>query len=367
MAPPPPNGRKLWRVQRQPSTTGNQQVEHNSSQECLQNSLKIVAAGKAYSTKRPPLRRPKNQPGKPKDFVFVDLSPIRSEEEESNKLNTQQKIASTYPANVSPVSEASNDSFSASSDEESMFSLYDSTNINSNAQFSQSGNEYNSASNYMQSNAQLFSMPEVGLGLNMLDDWQFDVTYQQNFNQYIPSSTFSQQEQQSLKMPKVHQRSESTPYMQYMPTFEATQQATPNRKRAASADFSYKTPSPKRTTFSQRSTPSGLEAFMMFNDQLSVALPKEMIPTYVQDNAASVKCSTTSTYTSMPRSVANAADAFDMAIQSVPFSPVTDDSEIEELHNTKLGKPIDLSTTFDAHNMLIQKQNDFDLNAFVAF
>ncbi|CAN3373149.1 hypothetical protein DIURU_001196 [Diutina rugosa] len=69
---PPANGKKLWRVKRQASET------QDRSAECLNNSLKISAAGAKFTVKRPPGRRPKNRPGKPKDFVFVDLSPIKS-------------------------------------------------------------------------------------------------------------------------------------------------------------------------------------------------------------------------------------------------------------------------------------------------
>lgn len=336
MVAPPANGRKLWRVPRKPLTTAN--PEHNTSQECLKNSLKIVAAGKAYLTKRPPLRRPKNQPGKPKDFVFVDLSPIRSEEEETKKISSSSPSVTTkcFPAaiNVSPLSEASNDSFSITSDDESMFSLYDSTMSNETV------NEFNCKT--QQSNI----MPEIsmsdinGLGLSM-DDFQFDMTaFQSNFNSY------PQQLQQTPQQQQQPQFDFTTPQRSTTNAFFAT----PERKRAASSAFEYKTPTPRKN-FRQQSMPEltpnllGLEAFMMFNDQITTPTnnnTKEIIP-------------------SIPRAVSTAADAFDISVNA-QYSPITDDSEIEDFQNIKLGKPIEFSN-FD-ENLL---SKGFDLNAFIAF
>ena len=129
---PPANGKKLWRVrkstpnthQRSNSLPGNKSSTtlpillkssnrscstssiastttttttnnnnnnsspmQNSSIECLNNSLKIVAAASKFTIKRPPLRRPKNKPGKPKDFVFVDLSPVQSDNSSESEPN----------------------------------------------------------------------------------------------------------------------------------------------------------------------------------------------------------------------------------------------------------------------------------------
>lgn len=72
---PPANGKKRWRVRRLVSAGS---LDNTSSLECLNNSLKISAAG-SFMMKRPPLKRPKLKPGMPKDFVFVDLSPVKSE------------------------------------------------------------------------------------------------------------------------------------------------------------------------------------------------------------------------------------------------------------------------------------------------
>lgn len=82
---PPANGKKLWRVKRAVSShSRSDSADSISSLECLNNSLKISNAAK-FTMKRPPLRRPKNKPGMAKDFVFVDLSPVKSEEVEEVK------------------------------------------------------------------------------------------------------------------------------------------------------------------------------------------------------------------------------------------------------------------------------------------
>jgi hypothetical protein len=330
VTPPPANGKKLWRVPRRPLTTSNQ--EHNTSQECLKNSLKIVAAGKAYLTKRPPLRRPKNQPGKPKDFVFVDLSPVRSEEEVTTKqavttTNLAQATGSVY---ISPLSEASNDSFSVSSDEESMFSLY-----NDNTAVSTDHNDYNNYANQLQ-------MQDYGLGLS-LDDFQFDMTsFHSNFNAYpYPKQQQQQQQQPTLK------RADTTPYMIGAATF-----APQERKRAVSESFINKTPSPKKPTLSHRHTVSeitpatnGLEAFMMFNDQLCTAPKREI------------------THTTVPRSVLAASNAYDLHLG--PYSPITDESEVEDFQHTQLGKPVDFINC-DTYDQTKDPQF-FDLDPFVSF
>lgn len=327
--PPPPNGRKLWRVQRQLTPNGHTSNEHNPTQQCLQNSLKIVAAGKAFLTKRPPLKRPKNKPGKPKDFVFVDLSPVRSEESSSDESNKRQKSASVssescmisppnsaYLANVSPFSEAQ-ETFSVSSDDESLFSLYETTSQQQDSQFLE--------------NYETSQMPEIGLGINVLDNWQFDYNF----------GILPQQEQEQAPVYQ-HKRVLSTPATQSVPSF-----ATPNKKRSASASFEYTTPSPKKQEL-------GLEAFMMFNDQFNVSLPQQTPKTR---------------HYTIPRSVNNAADAYSATLmQASPQTPSTSVSDFEEENVMKLGKPIEFQNSVDFNqSMFFLKQNDFDLSAFVSF
>lgn len=76
---PPINGKKLWRVKRSVLASSASSLELASSLECFNNSKKISAAGKQFMMRRPPTKRPKSKPGMPKDFVFVDLSPIKSD------------------------------------------------------------------------------------------------------------------------------------------------------------------------------------------------------------------------------------------------------------------------------------------------
>lgn len=78
---PPANGKKMWRVKRTASTGSAGSQALDSSRECLNNSLKISAAVKQFTMKRPPMKRPRTKSGQPKDFVFVDLSPIKSEDD----------------------------------------------------------------------------------------------------------------------------------------------------------------------------------------------------------------------------------------------------------------------------------------------
>lgn len=115
---PPANGKKLWRVKRTPSL-GASSVETDLSLECLNNSLKISAAGRLALCKRPPSKRPKLKPGMPKDFVFVDLSPIKTTPEDETTIRT---ISTTTPplTDSNPLSPLSlgNYSFNGSSLEE---------------------------------------------------------------------------------------------------------------------------------------------------------------------------------------------------------------------------------------------------------
>ncbi|CAI5759988.1 unnamed protein product [Candida verbasci] len=121
---PPSNGKKLWRVKRVNSNSSTPHI--NNSSECLNNSLRIAAAAAKFTIKRPPLRRPKNKPGKPKDFVFVDLSPIKSEEEEAKNV---AKVKEAIKSEVKTEAGTSNFQLSSptlSIDEQS--SIFDSLN-----------------------------------------------------------------------------------------------------------------------------------------------------------------------------------------------------------------------------------------------
>ena len=76
-----------------------------ASVECLQNSL-MMATGSEYKAKRLPLRRPKNKPGKPKSFVFVDLSPVKKSdsEEADSQQSSDSDSENKSPEILSPES-----------------------------------------------------------------------------------------------------------------------------------------------------------------------------------------------------------------------------------------------------------------------
>lgn len=87
----PPNGQKRWRVTSKKLnslTKGSRNSKVPKSHrviECFQNSLQIAAAGQQYQGKKLPSKRPRNKPGMPKDFIFVDLSPVKNAEDSSDE------------------------------------------------------------------------------------------------------------------------------------------------------------------------------------------------------------------------------------------------------------------------------------------
>lgn len=99
---PPANGKKLWRVKRTPSL-GTSTLTSDLSLECWNNSLRISAAGRQLA-KRPPTKRPKSKDGVPKSFVFVDLSPVRSSDDDETSLpNTSNTSPLTDSGLLSPL------------------------------------------------------------------------------------------------------------------------------------------------------------------------------------------------------------------------------------------------------------------------
>lgn len=71
--------------------------------------------------KRPPLKRPKGKPGMPKDFVFIDLSPVQSsEDDECGSESSASSVSSTdKPLPMSMT----NESFSSFEDDSGCFNL----------------------------------------------------------------------------------------------------------------------------------------------------------------------------------------------------------------------------------------------------
>lgn len=113
---PPPNGKKLWRVKRASCSSASGPMA-NSSLECLNNSLRISAAGKTFLQKRAPAKRPRSKPGMPKDFVFVDLSPIKTSSSDDELVSSScnsdfSPISAALSVSSSPSSMSRNDSIS---------------------------------------------------------------------------------------------------------------------------------------------------------------------------------------------------------------------------------------------------------------
>ncbi|KAK6458770.1 uncharacterized protein RJT20DRAFT_4357 [Scheffersomyces xylosifermentans] len=232
---PPANGKKLWRVKRSVSAGSASHSSHNndthdttqldSSLECMNNSLRISAAANKFSMRRPPLRRPKNKPGKPKDFVFVDLSPVKNGDSEVSTEEDGTTASPTFPNNQLPSPTLSvdenaiaaalstttpknqifdipqlNDSFSSiSSDDDSIFSAFDNSS------------SLESAINaYMQATPQSVSTISVpraapldsyGLGIMNLGvrNWEQNPMFKQpqQQQQQQPQQQTQQQQQQS--------------------------------------------------------------------------------------------------------------------------------------------------------------------------
>lgn len=127
--------------------TKKSKLDPNSSIKCLQNSLKISAAGNPCQVRKPRSKRPKNKPGMPKEFVFVDLSPVKSVVDDSSDEGDKSTLVSPtitpdtiafdkQDLNTAPYFDLSpsNDSFhSLQSDDESIFSSFDNSSIFSNS------------------------------------------------------------------------------------------------------------------------------------------------------------------------------------------------------------------------------------------
>ncbi|PVH14379.1 uncharacterized protein CXQ87_002512 [Candidozyma duobushaemuli] len=118
---PPANGTKLWRIKRSVSGSPSS-ADASSSLECYNSSQRISAAGKQFMSRRPPLKRPKSKPGMPKDFVFVDLSPVKSEEKLSEE-NVEK-----LPGNESDVSSPTVDTVFSENSPTSSFSSFSNYN-----------------------------------------------------------------------------------------------------------------------------------------------------------------------------------------------------------------------------------------------
>ncbi|CAK9435326.1 uncharacterized protein LODBEIA_P57090 [Lodderomyces beijingensis] len=247
---PPANGKKLWRVKRTPSashskssSTDSHSSRHSSqtSIECLNNSLKIAAAAAKFTLRRPPLRRPKNKPGKPKDFVFVDLSPIKSDDVEQQEADKAVPVKSKAQpeANPSPAANLQLPSPTLSL-EDSLFDLSTLPNFDAPPTASAS------------------TSPDLGLGImNLGIDWDQPAPQpfaHQNNNDllYGYQQTMMQQQQQiqQLQRQLLEQQQRqaqpvlfhSTPALQSQPQFPQQQQQQQLHSPIQEPDFNQKRP-----------------------------------------------------------------------------------------------------------------------------
>ena len=304
---PPANGKKLWRVKRTPSmsstsskssTSSSTSSSNNSnttqsetSLECLNNSLRIAAAAQGGLTiRRPPLRRPKNKPGKPKSFVFVDLSPIKSDEEAEIVESTKKVEAKKEEQEQVSFSGAHQLPSPTSSLEDSLSiddSLFDLPTLNYE----------------MESNTSVSTSPDMELGLGIMNlgiDWNQPQSFQQQEQQqeqqapapvpapaplpqqqdYLSQQLYGyqqammhqhlqiqqlqqqllqqqQQQQQQMQVPILH----STPQLQSLPQLPSTndlqspfqspikkkKRATSSSSSSSSSSIQFKTYKPKHT------------------------------------------------------------------------------------------------------------------------
>ena len=97
----PPNGQKRWRITSNTNSLakGSKNSKIPKSQrviQCLQNSLQIAAAGQQLQGKKPLSKKRKNfKPGMPKDFIFVDLSPVKNTEDSSDEGESNSSVSPT--------------------------------------------------------------------------------------------------------------------------------------------------------------------------------------------------------------------------------------------------------------------------------
>ncbi|CAR65808.1 DEHA2E12386p [Debaryomyces hansenii CBS767] len=430
----PPNGQKRWRItsrKSNSSTIGSKNSKIPKSQrviQCLQNSLQIAAAGQQYQGKMPPSKRPKNKPGMPKDFIFVDLSPVKNAEDSSDEGDNSSLVSPTITPDttaldkqelitVSPVTtpdttidkhesntvspsiapdstaldkqkstadsyfelSASNDSFQSSqSDEESIFSLGDSSVLSKSSTF---GTE-SYIQDYNQINSQSSASNDAMLGLGILNmdmssnagHWiaeSGDMYYQESFN-YEPSVAYNSHInpfpviEQSKIEPQFEglKRSSTVPELPtqvQQPTSHRRAKSTcePSKKRSSSTlQFRvYKAPSSKgkksstpelnhRRTISEPSfaVPRNSNAFdfMDFDNQMFVDLNGDDSP----GNCNSVMS------------------------ESNIFTPSTEYSESED-YTSGLLKSSNMDTFSlggcGSNEFLGSNQFDFDFNSYVSY
>lgn len=339
---PPVNGKKLWRVKK---------AQHRSSQpeantvQCLQNSLRITAAGGSYTCKKPQMmKRPRNKPGMPKDFVFVDLSPVKGAEQD-DKHNTNVDLLEDLSLPPSPT--MSDNSENSDSNDSLITNDTSITDISYDQMLDQADF----------TNDEQISF-DFGLGLLNFDGkFLFDQdTYQPQLQQPFPvqqapvqQSPVQQSPVQQQQLPAQQPVAQvQTPIQQFQPKFETpvnqiTRTPQTIHKRSKSVDgikkkpLQFKTYSPKpksnkvrkpqlthRHTVSEPVNKEGLDDFMSLNNQITVSLNNQN--------------------------------------SQIVDTPESDD----ELLHLELNQPLSSDFNCGVDQFLTQKQEEFDFNAFVS-
>lgn len=316
---PTAHGKKLWRVQR---TQGPAHHETNTSR-CLQSSLKITASGQKFSTKKPQLKRPKNKPGMPKDFVFVDLSPVKDDDTSNDGLSLPP----------SP-------SLSDNSDSNDSLMTNDTciTDISFNSLMNEDHLQYY---DFDQDYASSEDQMDFGLGLlnfdeKLLLDTQAFESPIQNHNISLPSPTLSTASAPApvLKTPEQSSKAKfETPVDQILKTPEILHVRSKSVDSIKKKPLQFKTYSPKvkgskikkshlrhRHTVSEPIKKQDLDDFLSLNNQIKVTL---------QDND-----------------------------ELSNLSSLSDD---EILH-----QPFRSDMNCGINQFLTQKQEEFDLSAFIS-
>ncbi|SGZ51647.1 CIC11C00000001848 [Sungouiella intermedia] len=335
---PPANGKKLWRVKR--DSTGNPaSLDAKLSLECLNNSLKISAAGKQFMSKRPPLKRPKSKPGMPKDFVFVDLSPVKTSEDEECGSVSSASSSPSYGEKLLPLS-MTNDSFSSYEDDS-----YNNFNLNNSCNY--------------QTQQPIYDNQLLGLGLmNMPTEYpqpsMAEMAMQMQQEQ-LAFQRFLQFQSQFIQTPQITQTPVMPPSQTPMEHRRSKSTSVPRRKSAGGFQFkTYKGPNTVKKPQMRKHRRCILEP-----SQKLAAAAAQMAGGVSTDGFNSDINSELEEFLQAPKNEISmdSLEQFDLA-----YTPLTDLSDFENVDT--LHKPIDLDMMHGCDSHLFKE--DFDMSSFVS-
>lgn len=325
---PPANGKKLWRVKRD-SSSNPASLDAKLSLECMNNSLKISAAGKQFMSKRPPLKRPKGKPGMPKDFVFVDLSPIQSSEDD--ELASMSSASSLSGADKHLPMSMTNDSFSSFEDDSGCFNLGGDCNYQA---YQPMGDQLlglglmNMPNQYPQPSV-------VEMAIQMRQEQLAFQRFLQLQAQFLATPHVTQTPVMPVHAPVEHRRTKST--------------SSPRRKSAGGFQFkTYKGPNTVKKPLVRRHRRCLLEPTVKLAAEASVS-----------DNFDSTNSISLEDFLEEPTDSAASETfpQFDLA-----YTPLTDLSDFDTVDT--LHKPIDLDMMAGCESHFFKE--DFDMSTFVS-